>query len=237
MSLKVIGAGLGRTGTMSLKLALEHIKFGPCYHMSEVMAGARRNLPLWLDVIAGKPAWDTIFDGFASTVDYPTANYWRELVEHFPEAKVILTVRDPNAWFDSVSQTIFSPEHRAAFGTAPISTFMQGAVTRDFGDRIDDRAWMVDYFARRNEEIIAALPRERLLVLPVGAGWEPLCTFLGVDVPAEPYPSVNSHSEFGATGANDPDYQPSSEEVEAFGRYFIDTMRSRAFGDQTAGNP
>ncbi|HEX7236426.1 MAG TPA: sulfotransferase, partial [Gammaproteobacteria bacterium] len=110
MALKVIGAGLGRTATFSLKFALEHVGLGPCYHMSEVFAGARRNVPLWLDVVRGKPDWDAVFEGFASTTDYPACTYWRELAAFYPNAKVILTVRDADSWFDSVTETIFSPQ-------------------------------------------------------------------------------------------------------------------------------
>ncbi len=106
MALAVIGAGLGRTATFSLKFALEHLGLGPCYHMSEVFAGSRRNVPLWLDAIDGQPDWDAIFAGFRSTTDYPACNYWRELAAHYPDAKVVLTVRDPDSWFDSVSETI-----------------------------------------------------------------------------------------------------------------------------------
>ena len=110
MAVKVIGAGLGRTATFSLKFALEHLGFGPCYHMAEVFAGSRRNVPLWLDVMRGKPDWDAVFAGFQSTTDYPACTYWRELSAFYPDAKVILTVRDADSWFDSVSETIFSPK-------------------------------------------------------------------------------------------------------------------------------
>ncbi|KHK91675.1 sulfotransferase family protein [Novosphingobium malaysiense] len=237
MALKIIGAGLGRTGTMSLKLALEHLGFGPCYHMSELLASARRNLPLWLDVVAGKPDWDTIFDGYCSTTDYPACNYWRELADHFPEAKIILTTRDPDSWFNSVSETIFSPDHLASFQAEPVGTFIRGTVTRDFADRIHDRTFMTDFFARRNEEIIATIPAERLLVLPVGAGWEPLCNFLGVEVPKGPYPRVNTEKEWLATVPHDPDHHPTPDEAERFGKRFISAMRDQAFGnrDQPSG--
>jgi hypothetical protein len=109
MALEVIGAGLGRTATFSLKFALEHLGFGRCYHMAEVFAGARRNVPLWLDVVAGNPDWDAVFAGFQSTTDYPACTYWRELAAFYPSAKVILSVCDAHSWFDSVSETIFSP--------------------------------------------------------------------------------------------------------------------------------
>src|SRR5512134_1982263 len=108
MALQVIGAGLGRTATLSLKFALEHLGFGPCYHMAEVFAGARRNIPLWLDVVQGKPSWNAVFEGYKSTTDYPACTYWRELAAFYPEAKVVLTTRDPDSWFESVSETIFS---------------------------------------------------------------------------------------------------------------------------------
>ena len=101
MALKVIGAGLGRTATFSMKFALEHLGLGPCYHMSEVFAGTRRTVPLWLDVVAGKPDWDALFDGYQSTTDYPACSYWRELADYYPDAKVLLTVRDPDSWFDA----------------------------------------------------------------------------------------------------------------------------------------
>ena len=110
MPLKVIGAGLGRTATFSLKFALEHLGLGPCYHMSEVLAAARRNVPLWLNVIKGRPDWDSIFDGYQSTSDYPACSYWRELADYYPNAKVVLTTRDADSWFDSVSETIFSDQ-------------------------------------------------------------------------------------------------------------------------------
>src|SRR6478735_8486303 len=105
MALKVIGAGLGRTGTLSLKLALEHIGFGPCYHMSEMFGAMRRAMPLWLAAGHGRADWDAIFEGYRATTDYPGCTYWRELVAAYPEARVILTTRDPDGWFDSVSAT------------------------------------------------------------------------------------------------------------------------------------
>jgi len=130
MALKVIGAGLGRTATFSLKFALEHLGFGPCYHMAEVFAGGRRNVPLWLDVVGGNPDWDAVFAGYQSTTDYPACTYWRELTALYPDAKVILTVRDADTWFDSVSETIFSPVcvSRLPVGSSANST--AGRVTK-----------------------------------------------------------------------------------------------------------
>lgn len=195
MALQVIGAGLGRTGTLSLKLALEHVGLGPCYHMTEIMAHARQRMPQWFAVVNGKPDWEAIFDGFRSTVDYPTCTYWRELAAFYPEAKVILSDRDAEGWYDSVRATILSPQNVANFLASPVRDFMLGAVMGDYVDHLDDRDYMIAYFNRWREAVIAGLPPERLLVHRSAEGWEPLCRFLGVPVPAEPYPRVNSKDD------------------------------------------
>ncbi len=235
MTLQVIGAGLGRTGTFSLKFALEHLGFGPCYHMSEVLASARRSVPLWLDAVQGKPDWDAIFDGFVSTCDYPGCTYWRELAAHYPQAKIVLTTRDADSWFDSVSATIFSEPHRATFSGGPLAPFFDATVYADFGDRIGDRAFMTDYFRRWNQQVIDAVPPERLLVYSAREGWEPLCAFLGVPVPDMPYPRVNSREEL-AHGREEAGQQsgenhapPSAEQLEAFARSYIDQLKAEAF--------
>src|SRR5437870_2958107 len=108
MALKVIGAGLGRTGTLSLKLALEELGFGPCHHMAEVMLHLE-SVPLWIQAADGNPDWEAIYKGYAATVDYPGCFFWRELEKFYPDAKIILTVRDPEQWFESTQATIFSP--------------------------------------------------------------------------------------------------------------------------------
>lgn len=229
MALKVIGAGLGRTGTLSLKLALEHLGFGPCYHMIEIMSAGQVRFPQWLQVVRGAPDWEAIFEGFASTVDYPTCTYWKELAEHYPEAKVILSTRDAEGWFDSVQRTIFSPANLARTGEGVMGEFFRGAVTGAFGDRIDDRDFMVDYFRRWEEDVIASLPPERLLVHRLGEGWEPICAFLGVPVPDEPYPRVNTTEDM--TGSGIAAQEPATpEQAEAKARGYVDAMRSKAFG-------
>ncbi len=188
MGLKVIGAGVGRTATFSLKFALEHLGLGPSYHMAELMAGARRNVPLWLDVVAGKPEWDRIFDGYASTTDYPACSYWRELADHFPEAKVVLTVRDADGWFDSVTETIFSDQMNDAHKGTPMDTMLQGTIFDAFGDKLRDRGFMTEWFERRNQEVIDSLPAERLLVFSPKEGWAPLCEFLRRALPPDQQP-------------------------------------------------
>ena len=229
MALKVIGAGLGRTATFSMKFALEHIGFGPCYHMSEVFAGARRNIPLWTDVVSGRPDWDAIFDGYQSTTDYPACTYWRELALHYPEAKVLLTVRDADSWFDSVTETIFSEQMQGSLAGSPAETMMRGAVLDVFGNNIRDRTFMTDWFSHRNQEIIDTLPPERLLVFSPKEGWEPLCEFLGVPVPAEPFPRVNSRDELSALSDEQGGLPPDPDAAEKMAREYIETLREKAF--------
>lgn len=194
MTLKIIGAGLGRTGTMSMKLALEQLGFGPCYHMTELLGDMQR-LPAWLRVADGEPDWDAIFAGFAATVDFPACSHWRELAAHYPDAKVLLTVRDPDSWFDSVNQTIFSAPMRARVIGSPLEKLFDHSVWHEFGDRIEDRDFMTAAFQRHVADVERAIPAERLLVYEIGQGWGPLCAFLGVPVPDEPFPHTNSRDE------------------------------------------
>lgn len=229
MGLKLIGAGLGRTGTLSLKVALEHLGFGPCYHAMEVGATARRSLPLWIDAIQGKPDWDAIFDGYAATVDFPGCCFWRELLAHATDAKVILSVRDADDWFESVHQTIFSPTSGTpVFGESgqALSRFLR----RDFGDRVGDRAFMTDYFRRWNQAVIDTVPAERLLVISSEAGWAPLCEFLGVAIPEVPYPRLHGRP----TGTQQRALPSDPVEREARLRGYLDSLsqevaRSNAF--------
>jgi hypothetical protein len=230
MPLKVIGAGLGRTATFSMKFALEHLGLGPCYHMSEVFAGARRNIPLWLDVVDGKPDWDTIFDGYQCTTDYPACSYWRALAGYYPAAKVVLTVRDADSWFDSVSETIFSEHMQGSLAGSPVEAMMKGVIFDAFGDRVKDRAFMTDWFERRNQKVIDSLPPERLLVYSPREGWEPLCSFLGVPVPDEPYPRINSRDEISQASREQRGLPPDPETAERFARDYIEQLKAKAFG-------
>ena len=201
MTLKVIGAGFGRTGTMSLKLALEALGFGPCYHMVEVFkAGA---YDLWYEA-AQDPAhadWETIFQGYDSTVDWPNATYWRELAQAYPDAKIILTERDPDEWFDSTQATIFRDMVMASGPPGSGEGFprMVGAVVGAlFDGKLHDRELCTRVFKAHNAAVRAAIPPERLLVYEVAQGWGPLCDFLGVAAPEGPMPKVNSREEFAA---------------------------------------
>ena len=229
MALEVIGAGLGRNATFSLKFALEKLGFGPCYHMSEVLAAGRRAIPLWLDVVAGKPDWDAIFAGFSSTTDYPACTYWRELAEHYPRAKVVLTTRDPDSWFDSVSETIFSDRMNDSVKGTPFEAMLNGVALSAFSPHLRDRAWMTDWYVKRNQQVIDGLPPERLLVFHPKQGWEPLCAFLGVDVPDCPFPRVNSRDELGSASDEHGGIPADPVEREAFARIYIDQLKAKAF--------
>ncbi|MDB5483364.1 MAG: hypothetical protein JWO83_4417 [Caulobacteraceae bacterium] len=204
MGLDVVGAGLGRTGTKSLQTALTMLGLGPCHHMVEVFAHPE-SMALWIEAGAGRPDWDAIFKDYRSMVDYPGAAYWRELADHYPHAKVLLSVRDPDQWFDSTQATIFAPnggvDRAMADPDSPMAAFFR-SFSGKFNAHIHDRAQMTDYFRRHNEEVRATIPPKRLLVYEVGSGWEPLCAFFGVPVPAEPYPSENSRAEFVARVAS-----------------------------------
>lgn len=198
MTLKVIGAGLGRTGTMSLKLALEQLGFGPCYHMVEVFKNPQAPR-WWVEAAEGRPDWERIFEGYAATVDWPNATFYAELADHYPDAKVILTERDPEAWFRSTQQTIF-----AEGSSPPVADFgemNEKVIRRLFDGRMHDHDHVIDVYQRHNAEVRRRIPAERLLVYQVAQGWEPLCAFLGVDIPETPMPKVNSTEEFQAARA------------------------------------
>ena len=195
MGLEVIGAGFGRTGTMSLKLALEQLGFGPCYHMSEVFKNPRAP-EYWAAAAEGKSVeWDVVFDGYRSAVDWPSADYWRELATHYPEAKVILTVRDPESWYRSTQDTIFGPANILMSSDSAIGRTMR-AITRHFGGDPHDRSACLVGYAAHNDKVRRDLPAERLLVLDMSEGWKPLCDFLKVPVPATPFPRANSTDEW-----------------------------------------
>lgn len=194
MTLKLIGAGLGRTGTASVKVALEQLGFGPCYHMSELLADPSRTA-LWVSAAQGQPDWEAIFRGYVSTVDYPGCSFWRELAQLYPEARVLLSVRDADKWFESTQETIFNPGMTGTLRASPLRPFFEQIVWRDFGGRMHDRTFMVDYFRRHAAEVERVVPAERLLVYDVAQGWEPLCRFLGVPVPDTAFPRVNTREE------------------------------------------
>lgn len=198
MALKVIGSGLGRTGAKSLQTAPDMLGQGSCHHMVEVFANPE-SVPLWTAAGEGRPDWEAIFKGYSSAVDYPCSAHWRELAAFYPDARVLHTTRDPDQWFTSTQATIFAPGG-GALSPGPMEPFFE-TIVGGFREHIHDRAFMTDYFRRHDEAVRAEIPAERLLVYQAGQGWEPLCAFLGVPVPAEPYPSENNTAEFQARGA------------------------------------
>lgn len=208
MSLAVIGAGVGRTGTYSLKLALERLGFGPCHHMEEVLKHAPVQVPLWTAAAAGKPDWKAIFEGYASAVDWPTASFWPELSEVYPEAKFILTTREPERWEASFSATIQTLMQGADDAPEPMRDWfaMATPVLAKAGfEAHASRNATLAAFRLHDATVRARIPPERLLVYEVKQGWGPLCDFLGVDVPDEDFPRTNDREEFwdrvkGASG-------------------------------------
>ncbi len=198
MTLRIIGAGFGRTGTLSLKMALEQLGLGPCHHMMEIMREPER-AAAWLDVTSGeRPDWDAMFDGYRSTVDWPACAFWKELAAYYPDAKILLSQREATGWYERVSNTIYRAmtsdiqDGLKGLAAAP-STLMRTLVfERTFGGRFDDRAHAIDVYERHNQDVRDAIEPERLLVYEPGEGWEPLCTFFEVPTPDASYPHVNS---------------------------------------------
>ena len=206
MPIQVIGAGLGRTGTLSLKAALEELGFAKCYHMTEVL-GAGTTAQTWDAATRGERVdWDRLFAGYRATVDVPSCVFYRELFEKYPEAKVILTVRDPEPWYDSASQTLYFARNAFPKWAALLNPRMRDFQRMIgwlwdgmFRGRFEDRAFAIDVFNRHNEQVRRDVPADRLLVYEISQGWGPLCEFLGVPVPeGKPFPHVNDAAQFRA---------------------------------------
>lgn len=199
--LEVIGAGFGRTGTKSVKASLEILGLGPCHHMHE-LAEHPESICWWKKLADGEPAdWEQAFKGYRSQVDWPGAFFWREICETYPDAKVLLTVRDPQDWYDSFCRTIAksiafpemskTPELREMRRVAQ-KVILEGV----FEGNIDNKGAMIARFNRHNDDVIATIDPERLLVYNVAEGWGPLCRFLGKDIPSVDFPAANSSPEF-----------------------------------------
>lgn len=200
--LRVIGAGFGRTGTFSLKAALEQLGFGPTYHMMEVFQHPE-HIPLWQAAGEGKPVdWDTIFAGYQSAVDWPTSAFYRDLMDRYPEAQVILTVRDPERWYESGTKTIFPSRERDPEEIVTPDMAAHRTMTRTimwdgiFDGRIWDKDHAIRIFDQHIDEVKKTVPPRRLLVFDVKEGWEPLCAFLGVPVPDTAFPRLNDTASF-----------------------------------------
>ena len=200
MTLQVVGAGVGRTGTHSLKLALEQLLGGPCHHMLEIIGDPQFQVPKWTAAIADPAVtdWRALLDGYVAQVDWPGASYWRELAAAHPDALVLLSVRDPDSWYRSATNTIFLSFESMPPELKPWMETVRAALAERFCDRFEDRQAMVDAFERHNDEVRREIPAARLLEWHVGEGWEPICERLGRAVPAEPFPVTNTTDEFRA---------------------------------------
>ena len=210
--MKVIGAGFGRTGTMSLKVALEELGFGPCYHMTEVFEHPE-HAESWEAARRGETVdWDSLLRDYEAAVDWPACTFYEELMEKYPDAKVLLSVRDPERWYESTRNTVYelsrisriSPFSRQTFWLVGLFVPAVGKIGRlnnkliwedTFDGRFEDRDYAKSVFERHNAEVQRKVPPEKLLVYEIKDGWGPLCDFLGVEAPDKPFPRLNDTAE------------------------------------------
>lgn len=203
MTLEVIGAGFGRTGTLSMKAALEQLGYGKCHHMMEVMPNDDQ-LNMWHRISQGEGLdWDAVFDGFGASVDFPSSAYWRELAAHYPNAKIILTTRSFDSWYESANDTIYPvsttiPNWMLIIPKVrKIKEMTFGTVwDRVFGGKFEDKDATRLVFEQHEADVKAAFPADRLLVFHPKEGWGPLCAFLGKPVPDTEFPNVNDRADF-----------------------------------------
>lgn len=214
MTVKVIGAGFGRTGTKSLQTALETLGFGPTYHMSELVKNPQ-HVPYWRGAMDGEAVnWHEFLDDYQAIVDFPGCLYYKELMQAYPEAKVILTYRDPEKWFESASKTIlsFDPHplyialmrfvclfSKTARGMSAVGRYNSAELYEKlFQNRKKDKDFVIEVFNQHLEAVRANVPKDKLLEYQVSEGWEPLCEFLNVDVPSIEFPRSNDRNDFDA---------------------------------------
>lgn len=200
--MKLIGAGFGRTGTMSIKAALEMLGYGPCYHMIEVLDRQKNpdHLQRWDAAGQGQPVdWVHLFQDYQSTVGWPAAAFYRELMAAFPQAKVLLSVRDPDRWHESAMSTIFRPLEIEGVDMERFRRMTDNIIFKGtFQGQHTDHDRAVAVFQHHIEQVKQTVPPERLLVFDVREGWEPLCRFLEVPVPQAPFPKHNTTADFQA---------------------------------------
>lgn len=200
MALQIVGAGLGRTGTKTLKDALEMLGFAPCHHMVEVFAHPEQRL-FWLRAAQGEQVdWEELFAHYKASVDWPSCHFYKELAARYPDAKVLLSVRDPVKWYESMESTILDVTRRAMAQTDPVaregSRFIEMIVAEKTFNYDFSKENVIAAFERHNAEVKRTIPPERLLVYEASQGWEPLCKFLDVPIPATPFPHTNTRDEF-----------------------------------------
>ena len=202
MALDIIGAGFGRTGTLSLKIALERLGAGRCYHMLELFERPD-DVRHWLDAADGRPvAWDQLFEGYRATVDWPACTFWRQLLEFSPGAKVVLSHRPADQWCGSFRGTIQAalegqppPVDSPAYAVHLVGRRVVKELTFG-GSFLDDDDDLIARYRAHNEAVCQGVDPDQLLVYDVSEGWGPLCQFLGCEVPDEPFPRTNDRAEF-----------------------------------------
>lgn len=199
MTLKVIGLGLGRTGTNSLRLALNQLGLGPCHHMEEVLENQSSMVPQWADAVNGKPDWPEIYKGYNSACDWPTAAFTTELYAAYPRAKYVLTIRSAESWLASFGETIY--KFMGAKNQLPAEMMTWYAMAEGMLKKSDFKLGMTDIelklaFAAHNDFVRATIPARQLLVFEVKQGWPSLCNFLNLPPPETPFPRSNDRTEF-----------------------------------------
>ncbi|MBT8257500.1 MAG: sulfotransferase family protein [Bacteroidia bacterium] len=213
MSIKIIGAGCPRTGTTTLKRSLETLGYSRVYHMKELLVNPQR-LKYWEQLDAtGDTDWDALYDGFDATVDFPGYPWYKEHMKRYPDAKVILTVRDFDSWYKSVDSTVFragpqTPGEKIKMLTKLLLSSRARKVVKCikffkrtfFADRLHnkfgDKEYARKFWEGHIEDVKASVPADNLLIYDVRDGWGPLCAFLGVAEPADPLPHLNKKENF-----------------------------------------
>jgi hypothetical protein len=197
--LHVIGAGFGRTGTTSLCRALERLGYDPCYQM-QVTLKRYTDMRFWVRAKAGEPVdYRRFFRRYRATVDWPSCEFYRELMAAFPDARVILTLRDPEAWYESMLHTLWPIQSAFPWWFPRVVRRMHDDLIWNgrFDGAFTDRARAIAIYRAHVEEVRRSVPAERLLLFDVRDGWQPLCEFLGKPVPVgEPFPHLNDRKYF-----------------------------------------
>ena len=199
MAIQVFGVGVGRTGTYSLKLAINQLGLGPCHHMEAVLNNMPVQVPLWSAALTKRPNWQAIYHGFESAVDWPTAGFFRELIKAYPSAKFVLTQRNPEHWADSFEATIYKLLAGRERGPPEMRAWLEmvdGVIAKTGFPGGLDRDDLIRAFVTHNEAVKTTIPAGQLLVYEVKEGWAPLCKFLNRRVPAEAFPRTNNRAEF-----------------------------------------
>jgi hypothetical protein len=209
MTLRVVGAGFPRTGTKSLQEGLQEILGGRCYHMVEVFEHLG-HVPVWRDALRGRPPdWNAFLADYVAAVDWPASAFWRELAEANPDALIVLSVRDdPETWWRSADQTIFTITRRTEYEHAEWLAFVQELLEARIGRPWDDRAAAMAAYERHNDDVRATAPRDRLLEWNAREGWKPICEALGIAVPEEPFPRVNTTDDWHARRSEEAENEP-----------------------------